>query len=222
MRLNHKEKKIMALILTPFSFLIIGYSIIYFFCQPVIRPIVSIYSLISSNGAPDFSDTYRVLYDEGKMLHSESVNIKDVEWPGVGDQYGEVIIDRVGLDVKLFYGDTKTILDYGAGTYTGAFMPGFDRTVMIPGHTIPYFKILGEVVVGDLVRIPTHYGEYTYKVTDIKVGDYEDRNMYDLAKKDKEQLILYTCYPLDGIGFKTERLFIYADKISGPQLKEGN
>lgn len=221
MRFNHKEKKIMALITTPFSFLIIGYVFLYFFCQPVIRPLTSIYSLIASNSAPNFNDTFRVLYDESKALHGDVVYINEVDWPHVGDQYGEVIIDRIGLNVKLFYGDTLGILDYGAGTFTGAFLPGFDRTVLIPGHTIPFFKALGEVTVGDIVRIPTHYGEYTYKVTNTQVGNYQDESMYDLAQDEKEQLILYTCYPLDGIGFKTERLFIYADKVSGPEIKEG-
>lgn len=219
MRFNHKEKKMMALIITPFSFLIIGYLILFVFCQPIIRPITSIYSLIASNSAPDFSDTFRVLYDEESAMNSDIIYIDEVDWPGVGDQYGEVIVDRIGLDVKLYYGDTQAILEYGAGTYTGAFMPGFDRAIMIPGHTIPYFKALGEVVVGDVIRIPTHYGEFTYKVTDTKVGHYQDSSMYDLAQQEKEQLILYTCYPLDGIGFKTERLFVYADKISGPQIK---
>lgn len=212
----------MALIITPFSFLVIGYVFLYFFCQPVIRPLTSVYSLIASNSAPDFSDTYRVLYDEDLALRSDVVYLDEVDWPAVGDQYGEVNIERIGLNVKLFYGDTKAILEYGAGTYTGAFMPGFDRTILIPGHTIPYFKALGEVVVGDIVSIPTHYGEYTYKVTDIQVGNYQDKSMYDLSQRDKEQLILYTCYPLDGIGFKTERLFIYADKVSGPEIKEGS
>lgn len=222
MRLNHKEKKIMALIITPFSFLMIGYAVIYFFAQPVIRPLVSVYSLVASDVAPNFSDTYRVLYNPKSAMQGDVVYYDQVDWPAVGDQYGEIIIDRIDLNVKLFYGDTQSILEYGAGTYTGAFMPGFDATILLPGHTIPYFKALGDVVVGDIIRIPTHYGEFTYKVTETKVGNYKDNSMYDLAQREKEQLILYTCYPLDGIGFKTERLFIYADKLSGPTIQEGS
>lgn len=222
MRSSHKEKKMLALIFTPLSFLIVGYAMIYLCCQPILRPVLSIYSLIASSEAPNFLESSTILYDENKIEQNEVVYYKDIEWPGVGDQYGEVNIDRLALSVKLFYGDTKNILDYGIGTYTGAFLPGFDRSILMPGHTIPYFKQLGEVVVGDEIRIATHYGEFRYQVTERKVGDYLDENMYDLAQSEKEQLILYTCYPLDGIGFKSERLFIYADKIAGPQLKEGD
>ena len=46
-----------------------------------------------------------------------------------------------------------------------------------------------------------------------------DDTAYDLLQ-DKEQLIMYTCYPFEmlvGIT-KQERLFVYADKISGLSL----
>ncbi|MDF2568387.1 MAG: hypothetical protein K0R90_1843, partial [Oscillospiraceae bacterium] len=40
---------------------------------------------------------------------------------------------------------------------------------------------------------------------------------YDLSQK-KEQLILYTCYPFNTLGLTSKRFFVYADKISGPQI----
>ena len=49
------------------------------------------------------------------------------------------------------------------------------------------------------------------------VADASDTSAYDLSQN-KEQLILFTCYPLDGVGEKEDRLFVYADKVSGPRV----
>ena len=65
------------------------------------------------------------------------------------------------------------------------------------------------------------YGDLFGKITDTKIGKATDESNYDLAQSEKEQLILYTCYPFELIGYKADRLFVYADKISGPTILEG-
>lgn len=211
----------MALIVTPLSFLLIGYSLIYILAQPVFRPLMSIYSLVSSEYAPNFNKNTKVLYDANKKNDSGEVYKSSIVQPQRGDEYGRLEIERVGIDLPLYYGDSEDILYQGPGTFAGAFLPGYDRSVMIPGHTIPFFKPLGDVVAGDTIHISTYYGEFDYVITDTKVGNFNDSSMYDLAQNEKEQLILYTCYPLDGIGFKDQRLFVYADKTGGTKLLEG-
>lgn len=209
----------MALVIAPLSFLIIGYGLIFVLSYPTLRPLFSIYSLITSEYGPDFNTGNTDLYQGGKGAADGTIALKDVKIPSYGDQYGVISIDRINLNVKLYYGDSNDILDVGAGQFSGSYLPGFNRTIMIAGHTIPYFQRFGELVVGDTVQISTHYGNYSYQITEIKVGKYDDSSMYNLAQREKEQLILYTCYPLDGIGFKQERLFVYADKISGPIIQ---
>ena len=71
-----------------------------------------------------------------------------------------------------------------------------------------------------MVTIKTSYGVYEYQVTGSRVAHHLDDTAYDLMQ-DKEQLIMYTCYPFEmlvGIT-KQERLFVYADKISGPVVE---
>lgn len=208
----------MALVIAPLSFLVIGYGLIFILAEPMIRPLYSIYSLITSEYGPGFDDQSKSLYT-GKTEDKEILTIHDVATPNVGDQYGEIEVRRLGLKTDLYYGDSEEILYNGVGQYQGSFLPGFGKTILIAGHTIPYFQKLGDVQIGDMVYISTHYGNYEYKVTSSKVGMYNDSSLYDLGQITKEQLILYTCYPLDGIGFKQERLFVYADKISGPDVK---
>ncbi len=40
----------------------------------------------------------------------------------------------------------------------------------------------------------------------MKVMDYQDETSYDFSRTD-ENLILYTCYPFDALGFYPEPLF---------------
>ncbi|MEG1733029.1 MAG: class D sortase [Longicatena sp.] len=219
MKLTHQTKKIMALILAPLSFLIIGYGLIFVLAKPALRPLYSIYHLISSEYGPNFNDDTKSLYTNKNGKNDGIIALSDIEMPKVGDQYGQITIKDVGLNVKLYYGDSEEILMNGAGQFQGSFMPGFHRIIMVAGHTIPYFQKFGELNKGNEVEISTHYGDFTYKITDIKVGKFNDSSMYDLAQSAKEQLIMYTCYPLEGIGFKQDRLFVYADKVSGPSVQ---
>lgn len=218
MGLRHQTKKVMALVIAPLSFLVFGYALLYGLVQPAIRPLLSMYDLISSEYGPNFGESNKNLYSK-EVTNTMQLNLKDIEFPDVGSEFGKIEIKRVGLQTQLYYGDSENILLKGAGLFQGSFMPGFNKTTLIAGHTIPYFQKFGVVKAGDEVDISTHYGKYTYKVTDIKIGDHNDGSMYDLGQIEKEQLILYTCYPLDGIGFKDDRLFVYADKISGPDIK---
>ena len=50
-------------------------------------------------------------------------------------------------------------------------------------------------------------------------GDLINKD-FKLSSKEQEKLILYTCYPFEIIGYKSQRLFVYADKISGPTILE--
>ena len=54
-------------------------------------------------------------------------------------------------------------------------------------------------------------------MTGSKIAKATDTQAYDLLQN-KEQLILFTCYPVEGLGEKEDRFFVYADKISGPTV----
>ncbi|MEG0315211.1 MAG: class D sortase [Erysipelotrichaceae bacterium] len=202
----------------PLSFLILGYSLIYGLASPTLRPLYSIYNTIANEYEPTFTDRTVNLYDGSNGKSDGVLYLKDVKMPSYGDLFGKIEMPSINLDVKLFYGDSEETLLDGAGMFQGSILPGFDRTILIAGHTIPYFQEFGNINKGDEITLSTHYGIFKYKVANMKVGKFNDSSMYDLEQKKKEQLILYTCYPLDGIGFKQERLFIYADKISGPTI----
>lgn len=140
-----------------------------------------------------------------------------VNYPKVGDRFGEVVITKVGINEPLYYGDSEEILSLGAGQYIGSMIPGDMGTTLIGGHNMPSFGKIYYLEPGDKIEIQTHYGDYTYEVTAKHVANYKDPLINEkLADQSKRSLILYTCYPLDAIGLTPDRVFVFADYFSGP------
>ncbi|MGN1129735.1 MAG: class D sortase, partial [Ruminococcus sp.] len=125
--------------------------------------------------------------------------------------------DNRDVSAKLFFGDGSIPLSNGVGVYAGSFIPGYGKTVLVAGHNNTYFNGLKNVEKGDIVNINTSYGNYQYKVTETKVVGKYDKSAYDLSA-DEENLIMYTCYPFDELGLTELRYFVYAEKVSGPEI----
>lgn len=221
MKLHRKQRKIMALFLVPLSFTFICYLTLYLLISPIIDPLLSIYSLISSDYAPSLNDENSTDLYANKLVASDTIKASEIVQPTYGDLFGKLTIDAVNIKVNLYYGDGHDQLRNGVGLFSGSFLPGFNRTALIAGHSIPFFEPLGEIKIGDIINISTHYGDFEYKITNTKIADANDSSNYDLEQQDKEEIILYTCYPFEIIGYKSQRLFVYADKISGPTIMEG-
>ena len=100
-------------------------------------------------------------------------------------------------------------------------IPGEGRRILLAGHKNTFFNDLQSVNVGDVVTIETHYGVYTYTVESCEILEYDDTSAYDFTRTD-ENLILYTCYPFDTLGFTPQRYFVYASYTSGPRLDTEN
>ena len=72
--------------------------------------------------------------------------------------------------------------------------------------------------LGDEVIIKANYGTFTYKVIDSTI--IGDRDMASLPiQKDKEILMMYTCWPVNTVGFKSKRYVVYTELV-GVELNE--
>lgn len=214
-------KKIAGWMVVPLSYLFIGYIFIGIIFQPYVRPLISIYELFSIDSIPDFTDVSKDFTTTKEVIEEGYFDSSTIDKIKIGDTYGTIEIEAVDIVVPLLYGATPKCLYHGAGQRPQSGMPGFHRPTMIGGHTIPFFQNLGHIEAGDNITITTHYGKFTYEVTHTNVILANDTSAYDLTKNE-EQLILFTCYPLDGIGEKEERLLVYADKVKGPEARERN
>lgn len=169
------------------------------------------------------NDNMNLFSDRAEALIPENtVDMKEVQFPDLGTHFARLTCERIGLDAPIYWGDTKEILSEGLGQFIGSFLPGFNRSILISGHNSTFFKPLQFLEVGDIIISQTNYGKYEYEVIEIVVMKAEEAEnlMDEMLSYQEEKLIMYTCYPFEALlGNKQERLFVYADKISGPAVK---
>lgn len=211
----------MAYFYMPLIFTVIGYGVLCIAGAPVFELLYNIGSMIMVQEIPDFHTDLESIYKAPSVpleQQPESVSASQITWPSYGQKYGELTCERLQLEAPVYFGDNNDILRVGAGQYIGSFLPGYGRIIMLCAHNTTFFKPLQNVQKGDVFEFNTNYGQYKYKVTETRIADHEDSSAYDLMKE-KEQLIMYTCYPFETLaGTKTDRLFVYAEKIAGPAV----
>lgn len=211
----------MAYIYMPLIFTVIGYGILWIATAPVIDFVYNVGSMVMAQEVPEFNTELGSVFD-GNDGHPdeqpEFVSTSDITLPVFGEQYGQITCDRIGLNSPVYFGDDNDILRVGAGQYIGSFLPGYGRLIMLCAHNTTFFKPLQIIEAGDIIVFKTSYGVYQYRVSRTDIKDHNDSSAYDLLKEE-EELIMYTCYPFETmVGTKTDRLFVYCEKISGPTV----
>lgn len=216
------QKSPLAYLVVPLVFAVITLAVLAGVAKVTVTPYLALASWFFDNN--QVSTEPQDLFDQATDLMStdqqDSIPLSSITYPSEGDRYGRITIEGTTVDAPLYYGDNNAILNEGAGTYkddTRVGIPGEGKTILIAGHNNTFFNDLQSVEVGDVVTIETHYGTYTYTVERCDVYDYQDTSSYDFTRTD-ENLILYTCYPFDALGFTPDRYFVYASYTSGPVL----
>ncbi len=209
----------------PLLFAMIGYFLIYVVCLPVIRPMLSVFDMMTLEESPDFErqpDFEQLFFPEGipddDSPETDSIPAGDITFPQYNTCYGEIEIVDAGIKAPLYYGDTAAVLKRGAGQYIGSSFPGCGSTVLVGGHNNTYFHGLKDVEIGDQITLRTHYATYVYEVTDMSIKKHNDRSAYDLGAS-RETLVLYTCYPFNMLGLTPDRYFVTARLVSGPSVE---
>jgi sortase A len=155
----------------------------------------------------------------------EYISGKDIEFPLSGAQYGALSCGRIELKAPVYWNDTNEILRYGAGQYMGSMLPGFGQLIVLSGHNNTFFAPLQNIEKNDVIEFDTNYCAYKYRVTDVQVLNEKDLQKYITEHSDdeEEQLVMYTCYPFEAtLGRKTERLTVFAERVSGYDVKWRN
>lgn len=213
------NKRAMAYFLMPLLFSVIGYAVLYFAFAPVLKPVISSLNLIISDNKPDYSSRIATIFKENDSgnPNATTVDEKLVEMPTYGTHYARLEIESAEMVTDLYFGDSSAVLKKGVGQYIGSTIPGYGRPLLIGGHNNGQFNKLQYIKPGNIITITTNYGIYKYEVTESKIADSSDKSAYNLSQQ-KEQLILYTCYPFNTLGLTSKRFFVYGDKIAGPVI----
>jgi len=180
----------------------------------VVDMIKSYGNMIITKGAPGYGNEFDSELSKLEINKKSTLDAMQIQVPALETHYGNLYCDRVELEAPIYYGDSDTVLSYGVGQYTASGLPGEEKPILIGGHDGTYFAPLEHIKIGDVVTIETNYGQFEYKVAATRIADALEADAYDLSQE-KEQLILYTCYPFNQLlRDSSERFFVYCDRIS--------
>lgn len=141
------------------------------------------------------------------------VNSKAVYRPAIGENFGRLKIESVGLDKPIIHGDDDEELKMGIGHFAGSTIPGEEGNVVLSGHRNTVFKPLENIKIGDEVVFETEYGTFKYKVKETFIVDGADPEYKITEIVDYERLTMYTCYPFDFIGNSPQRFVVVCEFI---------
>ena len=134
------------------------------------------------------------------------------EYPAAGETFGELIIPKISASLPIVEGTDEDELEKGVGHYANSVLPGEKDNSVLSGHRDTVFRRLGEVGVGDLLKVKTTAGEFTYKVRQVRIVDADDRTV--IVPKPRATLTVTTCYPFDYIGDAPERYILVGTLIN--------
>lgn len=240
---SSKSRKLLAYFGVPVAFCLAGYLLLWVAIQPIWGYAAATMAFLVSDNAPAFNTNLSTTYDPDAQKNvatanpdaqqnsvttttdavtMEPIDGRDVTFPISGENYGVVQCEEIGLDAPVYWYDTDDILLYGAGQPLISSLPGFGGPIILAGHNTTFFKCLQDASVGDVIHFKTNYCNYEYTVNNIQVYDEEDLNdlLLDKSRNEKEELILYTCYPFHAInGRKYQRYVIFADRTAGRDVQ---
>ncbi|MGG1677623.1 class D sortase [Neobacillus sp. NRS-1170] len=127
----------------------------------------------------------------------------------MGETAGLLVIPKIKAELAIVEGTDPDDLEKGVGHYKGSFFPGDKGQIVLSGHRDTVFRRLGELKIGDSLKMQMPYGNYTYEITHTRIVKSDDTSIITL-QHEKEELILTTCYPFRYVGNAPKRYIIYA------------
>ena len=150
---------------------------------------------------------------DNKKEEVTTINTDNVieNYPEYGTQYATIEIPKINVNLPVYFGDTLEILKKGVGHSSGSYFPGEGGSIVYMGHnSTKMFRRFSELQIGNEIKVTTSYGEYNYKIYDMQLMKETELDKLPI-QKEKEILMVYTCYPFNNIGYATQRYVVYAE-----------
>lgn len=113
-------------------------------------------------------------------------------WP-----VARLAVPALGIERIVLAGDEGAALAFAPGHVDGTAAPGEAGNIVLAGHRDTVFAFLGELALGDELRLETADGALSsYIVTSTTVVNETESTVLDPTAE--PTLTLVTCYPLDG------------------------
>ncbi len=129
--------------------------------------------------------------------------------PSMGETVGLLTIPKIKSELAIVEGTNPDDLEKGVGHYRGSYFPGDKGQIVLSGHRDTVFRKLGELKIGDSLKMQMPNGNFIYEITHTKIVKANDTSIITLQNQ-QEELILTTCYPFRYVGNAPDRYIIYA------------
>jgi sortase A len=181
--------------LYPFVLLILVIGAFALILVPIGNAYAGIASLVFTDRTPQFDNPNLTLYGD------EVEEVEVGKTPLLGQLYASISIPSAGIEAPVYYGTGIDALGVGVGTFTGTWMPGQGRSIVMMAHNNTFFATLPQVQQGDTVTVTADYGTYEYTVVSTEIVLYSDETAIDsVMNATSETLVLYTCHNSMSIG----------------------
>ena len=117
-------------------------------------------------------------------------------------------IPRIRLEVPVLQGTDDWTLNRAVGVIEGTPLPGSPGNSGIAGHRDSFFRVLKDVVTGDLMTVETARATETYRIERIWIVDPTDVSVLDPTES--PSITLVTCYPFYFVGSAPQRYIVRA------------
>ena len=132
-------------------------------------------------------------------------------YPEYGTQYATIEIPKIDVNLPVYFGSTLDVLKNGVGHDSASYFPGEGGSIVYMGHNSKkMFRRFSELQKGNEIKVTTSYGEYVYKIYDMQLIKETELDKLPI-QRDKEILMVYTCYPFNNVGYATQRYVVYAE-----------
>lgn len=165
-------------------------------------------TIVPNNDIPIQETAVTSIYNEDSFNNGYLLN-----YPSFAEQYATLKISKINVNAPIYFGATDEILLKGVAHDSGSYFCGENGTIIMCGHNyMNNFKRFGELTSGDIIEVKTNYGDFYYKLFNSEV--VHETETYKLEiQRNKEILMIYTCYPFNSVGYTEYRYVIYAERI---------
>lgn len=136
-----------------------------------------------------------------------------VNYPTYGSKYATLKMESIDVELPVYYGASYSILKSGIAHDDQSYFPGEGGSIILAGHNFKTFLAnLPKAEIGDEIILETTYGNFKYEIYNTKIVNETAVNEVPV-QKEKEILMIYTCYPINNIGHASQRYVVYANLV---------
>jgi len=125
-----------------------------------------------------------------------------------GAPLGRIDVPRAHISVMFAEGTSPTVLRVAVGHLSGTALPGQAGNIVLAAHRDTFFRHLGKLKTGDVIRLTASGRQYVYTVTFTDI--VSPNETWVLEPSAGQSLTMVTCYPFYYVGPAPKRFVVRA------------